>query len=102
MAKLRSMTDLRDEMIAHVRGETPAPEWLKMERKPLSDIVNVLSPANMELMRIIAEHHPATVSELADMSGRKQSSVSRSLQDLARIGLVRLIREEMSIRPELR
>ncbi|KAA0677596.1 helix-turn-helix domain-containing protein [Roseomonas genomospecies 6] len=101
MTKTRSLTDLRDELRSAARGERPAPDWLKAERQPLPNFFSVMTDGNRELMQLIGERHPATVSELAEMAGRKMSNVSRSLQDLARVGLVRLVREGMSIRPEL-
>lgn len=97
----RSLTDLRDELRSVARGERPAPDWMKAERQAPPDIMSVITPGNRELMQLIAECRPATVSELAEMAGRKMPNVSRSLQDLARVGLVRLVREGMSIRPEL-
>jgi predicted transcriptional regulator len=52
-------------------------------------------------MQLIAVEKPASVSKLAELSGRTQSNVSRALQDLAKHGLVRLIRDGMTVRPVL-
>ena len=97
----KSMIDLRDELSAYLRGEIPRPDWMKVEKKPLPDIVGVLTPGNMALMRLIANKSPATVAELAEMADRAPHEVARDLQDLARVGFVRLVRDGMSIPPEL-
>ncbi|WP_255542431.1 helix-turn-helix domain-containing protein [Azospirillum sp. INR13] len=52
-------------------------------------------------MQLIATERPETVSRLAQLANRAQPNVSRALQDLAKHGLVRLVRDGMSIRPEL-
>jgi predicted transcriptional regulator len=101
MTTPKSMTDLRDESSAYLRGEIPRPDWMKVEKMPLPDIVGVLTPANMALMRLIADGSPATVAELAEMADRAPHEVARALQDLARVGFVRLVRDGMSIPPEL-
>lgn len=95
----RSLDELRDESSAYLRGEIPKPDWLKTEKEPLPGIAEVLSSENTVLMKLIDDHHPCTVSELADMSGRDLWLVSRSLQDLARFGFVRL--DGMWVRAEV-
>ena len=52
----------------------------------------VLSAGNRELLRIIAEKAPGSLDELAELSGRKKSNLSRTLKTMANYGLVRLER----------
>jgi predicted transcriptional regulator len=52
----------------------------------------VLSAANRELLRLIAEKVPGSLDELAELSGRKKSNLSRTLKTMASYGLVRLER----------
>ena len=52
----------------------------------------VLSAANRELLRLIAEKVPGSLDELAVRSGRKKSNLSRTLKTMANYGLVRLER----------
>lgn len=52
----------------------------------------VLSKGNRELLRIIAEEAPASLDELARLSGRAKSNLSRTLKTMAGYGLVRLER----------
>lgn len=99
----RSLTDLRDEMRAVARGERPAPDYLQQQPEPTPpDLVGALTPANRRLLELIATHQPATVSVLATLAERSQANVSRSLQDLARVGVVSMVREGAAVRPELR
>jgi predicted transcriptional regulator len=52
----------------------------------------VLSAANRELLRVIAEKAHGSLDELAELSGRKKSNLSRTLKTMANYGLVRLER----------
>jgi len=90
----KSLRDLREEMRSVARGErAPAP-------LPASAMLSTLSsPGNLDLLRIISQEQPASVSQLAERTGRAQSNVSRSLQMLARHGLIRLEREGKEVRP---
>ncbi|HUN41947.1 MAG TPA: helix-turn-helix domain-containing protein [Acetobacteraceae bacterium] len=90
----KSLRDLRGEMRSVARGErAPAP-------LPASAMLSTLSsPGNLDLLRIINQERPASVSGLAERTGRAQSNVSRSLQVLARYGLIRLERDGKEVRP---
>jgi predicted transcriptional regulator len=52
----------------------------------------VLSAGNRELLRVIAEKMPASLDELAQLTGRKKSNLSRTLKTMEGYGLVRLDR----------
>jgi len=52
----------------------------------------VLSAGNRDLLRIIAESAPGSLDELASLTGRKKSNLSRTLKTMANYGLVRLER----------
>jgi predicted transcriptional regulator len=90
----KSLRDLREEMRSVARGERePAPLTASAMLSTLS------SPGNLDLLRIISQERPASVSQLAERTGRAQSNVSRSLQVLARYGLIRLERDGKEVRP---
>lgn len=55
---------------------------------------------NRELIRIIWDEHPETVKQLAAMSGRAESNVSRSLKRLEAYGIVRMVQHGRARRPE--
>jgi predicted transcriptional regulator len=50
----------------------------------------VLSDENRELLRIIHDNEPESISDLEHMTGRKASNLSRTLRTMANYGLVRL------------
>jgi len=52
----------------------------------------VLSAGNRELLRVIAEKTPGSLDELAELTGRKKSNLSRTLKTMANYGLVQLER----------
>lgn len=55
---------------------------------------------NRDLIRIICEDHPQSVNELAQLSGRAESNVSRSLKRLEAYGIVRMVKAGKQRRPE--
>ena len=75
------------------RGE---PKVFFNSMKSLSE---VLSDKNRELLKIIAEQKPDTITELAAISGRELSNVSRTLKTLERYGIVETKRGRHSKRP---
>jgi predicted transcriptional regulator len=54
----------------------------------------LLSAKNRTLLRLIAERHPKSVSELAALAGRAEQNVLRTLHKLSAAGLVRLDKGE--------
>ena len=52
----------------------------------------VLSAGNRDLLSVIAEKAPGSLDELALLTGRKKSNLSRTLKTMANYGLVRLER----------
>src|SRR3569833_3116666 len=59
-------------------------------------LAGVLSDQIRELLRLIRDREPRTVMELAELSGRAASNLSRTLQNLVAHGLVRLHRSHVS------
>jgi predicted transcriptional regulator len=54
----------------------------------------VLSAENRKILQVIGERSPASLDELARMTGRKKSNLSRTLKTMEGYGLVRLVRGE--------
>ncbi len=93
MAK-KSLNDLRDEMRAVARGER------KPSLLPAREMLHVLASAeHMELLQVILLQKPDNVSQLVKLTGRAQPNISRSLQQLAKHGLIELVREGREVRP---
>lgn len=90
----RTLTDLREEMRAVARGERkPSP-------RPAAPLLQALTHEALELLELLLKEHPRTVAEIAERTGRAQPNVSRSLQRLAALGLLRLNRNGREVRPE--
>ena len=54
----------------------------------------ILSARNRELLRLIAEKAPDSLEELAQITSRAKSNLSRTLRTMEHYGLVRLERDE--------
>ena len=54
----------------------------------------ILSQRNQELLRLIAQKKPKSLTELATLSGRKKPNLSRTLNTMERYGLVELTKSE--------
>lgn len=65
-------------------------------------LAGVLSDENRALLRLIRDRRPRTLQELAELSGRAASNLSRTLRNLEQHGLVRLHRssDTRAVRPE--
>jgi len=98
----KSFRELEAEMKAVLRGDgVPSPKPELRADHPSRGIQAIMTPANIELLRLIRNHRPRSVSALAELAGRAQSNTSRSLQDLAHFGLVALVRDGGAVRPEI-
>lgn len=75
--------------MAIARGEyVPSPDEPKVWFQSLETLAQVLSDKNRSLLALIAETKPASLSELAERSGRAKSNLSRTLRTMERYGLV--------------
>jgi predicted transcriptional regulator len=55
----------------------------------IESFARILSERNRELLKIISEVNPDSVTELAQKTGRAKSNLSRTLRTMERYGLVR-------------
>ncbi|RQW77187.1 MAG: MarR family transcriptional regulator [Methylococcus sp.] len=53
-------------------------------------MVKLLSPENLTLLQTIGRDQPASVNELAELTGRNPSNLSRTLKRLEQAGIVRM------------
>jgi predicted transcriptional regulator len=90
----KSLSELREEMRAVARGER------KASSLPAAPLLAALSREALELLAVLLRKHPASVSELVELTGRAQPNISRSLQLLARYRLIQLVREGREVRAE--
>ena len=65
----------------------------------MRSLSQVLSDENRALLDVIRKARPDSISELADITGRKQGNLSRTLKTMSRYGLVKMEKHDRSIRP---
>ncbi|MFA3790901.1 helix-turn-helix domain-containing protein [Aliiglaciecola sp. SL4] len=74
-----------------IKGQTPDPDFpVDIWFDSLKSIANVLSKENQQLLKVIAEQQPKSVTELATLTGREVSNVSRTLKTLGKYKLVEM------------
>jgi predicted transcriptional regulator len=66
----------------------------------MRSVAEVLSDENRTLLRVIRESQPSSIGELAELTGRHVSNLSRTLKTMSNYGLVELKRESgRQVRP---
>lgn len=81
--KARTMRIARGE-------ERQGPDDPKVWFTSTESFAQVLSAGNRELLRTIAERAPGSLDELAQMTGRAKSNLSRTLKKMADYGLIEM------------
>jgi predicted transcriptional regulator len=72
----------------HKRGSDDPKVWFTSAEA----FARVLSDRNRGVLQIIAESAPQSLAQLAELTGRQKSNLSRTLKTMARYGLVKLDR----------
>jgi predicted transcriptional regulator len=89
--KTRTHASLRKEMIAVARGERPAPKDAATPSfESVEALLRLLTPENRALLAIIRDKKPQSIAELADLTGRAQPNLTRTLAKLETMGFVRM------------
>ncbi len=95
-----SREEYQKRAIKIASGEyTPKRGEPKVFFNSMKSLSEVLSDKNRELLKIIVEQEPETLGELATLSGRQPSNVSRTLKTLERYGIVETKKANRSKRP---
>jgi predicted transcriptional regulator len=94
------LKDYQERTIAIARGEyKPRKDEPKIWFASLKALGEVMNNRNQELLRVIVRHEPDSLKELAELTGRQVSNLSRTLSTMERIGLVKLTRNGRRIQP---
>lgn len=89
--RIQGHAALREEMKAVSRGERPAPKDAGgMTFDSVEALLRLLTPQNRELLAVIRDKKPQSITELAAMTGRAQPNLTRTLRKLAAVGFVRM------------
>ncbi len=91
---------MRQRVLAIARGDyQPAPDEPKVWFTSIRSLAEVLSDDNRALLDVIMQQRPASISALAQVTGRAQSNLSRTLKTLSHYGIVEMKREGRTVRP---
>ena len=82
--------EMKARTVAIARGEHRVADEPRVWFTSTESFAKVLSAGNRQLLRIISEAAPGSIEELAELTGRAKSNVSRTLKTMAGYGLVRL------------
>ena len=86
-----SREDFQKRSISIAKGEyKPKRSEPKVFFNSMRSLSEVLSDKNCQLLKIIAENQPETLAELAKLSGRQPSNISRTLKTLESYGIVEM------------
>lgn len=99
---IMSKADYIKRTIAIAKGEyKPKANEPKVWFESIKSLAQILSNENQELLKIIDEKHPKSLSELESLTGRKKSNLSRTLKTLERYGIVELQKEKNNLIPKV-
>ena len=91
---IASYSDMKARTMAIARGQLkPRPGDPKVWFPSAESLVKVLSDKNRMLLGTIREAEPKSLAELAELTGRKTSNLSRTLKTMERYGIVKLERQ---------
>lgn len=83
--------EMKARSMAIARGALKrSPESPRVWFTSVESFAKVLSRSNQDLLRMIRERNPHSIDELATLSNRKKSNLSRTLRTMESYGLVEL------------
>ena len=99
---IASREDMKARTLAIARGELkPGPDDPRVWFTSIESVAQVLSTRNRLLLEIIRQSKPASLSELAKLTGRAKGNLSRTLHTMEQYGLVRLTKKAGRLVPEV-
>jgi len=91
---------IRQRMLAIAKGEyKPRRGEPKVWFTSMKSLAEVLSDKNRALLNVIAESKPDSLQDLAKLTGRQPSNLSRTLKTLESYGFVELKKDNKKIKP---
>src|SRR5262245_45607306 len=97
---IASREQMKARTMAIVRGEHKrSPDEPKVWFTSMESLAQVLSSKNALLLAMIRRSRPASIKALAELSGRKESNLSRTLRTMERYRLVKLEPSERALIP---
>ncbi|MCM2680978.1 ArsR family transcriptional regulator [Echinimonas agarilytica] len=91
---------IQKRCVIGIRGQQLDPDYtVDIWFDSLKSVANVLSKENQQLLKVIAEQQPQSVTELAMLTDRAVSNVSRTLKTLGKYNLVEMQSTKTMLRP---
>lgn len=91
---------IRQRMLAIAKGEyKPRRGEPKVWFTSMKSLAEVLSDKNRALLNVIADSKPDSLQDLAKLTGRQASNLSRTLKTLESYGFVELQKDNKKIKP---
>ena len=89
--RIQSLAGLEAEMRAVARGERKAPgRAAEPSFNSTEALIRLLTPENRKLLAVIRDRRPSSIAELAKLTGRAASNLTRTLGKLEAAGLIRM------------
>ena len=100
---IASYEEMKARTLAVTRGTRRiSPDEPKVWFTSTESFAKVLSAGNRKLLQVIAEKAPGSLDELARLTGRAKSNLSRTLKSMAGYGLIELEQGERGrLRPRV-
>lgn len=93
---IMSLADYKKRTIAIAKGEyKPAADEPKIWFNSMKSMAHVLSEENQNLLKLIIEQKPQSISDLEPLTGRKANNILRTLRTMERYGFVVLEEHEI-------
>ncbi len=86
---ISTYAEMKAHTLAVARGEHRVADEPRVWFTSTESFAKLLSAGNRELLRIISEAAPGSIEELAQLTGRAKSNLSRTLKTMAGYGLIR-------------
>ena len=100
---IMSLEDYKNRTLAIAKGDyKPKSNDPKVWFESVKSLSQVLSNENQELLKIIIQFKPQSITELEKISHRKKSNLSRTLKKLESYGIVSLIKENGKVIPKVK
>ena len=89
--RIQNLRSLREEMKAAARGARPASaDAARPSFNSVEAVVRLLTPENRQLLAIIRDRKPPSIAALAELTGRAQPNLTRTLAKLEAAGFITL------------
>lgn len=97
---ITSYANIKARTIAIAKRQyKPGPGEPKVWLTSFKSLASALSDENRKLLKLIRLQRPESIAELAAMTGRKASNLSRTLKTLERCGIVALKASRTKLQP---